>query len=155
MGLDLYLFSKKKDQSIEAAYYTGEELAYGRKTWSLYYFFKEDSEEVEDFVFKIPEYRWDHFIDVTRALWEMYGGLDHINYLLRWAYNNYEDSDDMTDEDLKNWRELSCLYDDWTDISPQLGEDWELHAVIRWYEADAEVKAAFARGEDVLMLASY
>lgn len=156
MGLDLCLNYRKKTQEILDCFdEDDQELAYGRKTWTIYYFLKEHSSTQGPFneVYKIEPEGWDAFVKTLKIAFDANGGLDHVESLLSKEDEHYDDEDDREYNEI--YEEIEDIVDDWSDISCQLGYVWELAALVRWYKADKKVHAAFERGDEVYMLASY
>ena len=154
MGLDLILYKHIKDnmtwEEEQAA-----ELAYGRKTWSIAEFFQRRCESLEgDWYYKVRETDWNEFIDSLDKLNKPEFRKSVEKYIKR--YENIDE--DELDEDL--WKEYDAI-EEWydgavdNDSGYTLGFDWELRAVLNWFDADAEVHKAFADGEDIRLIVSY
>ena len=152
MGLDLVLYKKNKpmvEMSIEEE--LDNELAYGRKTWVIADFFAQRCTALEgDYVYSVTEKDWDAFMKA----------LDKLNDTsFRLLVEVYVDShfrdfgvlDEIVGEKLEDW--LDKALDN--DGPYQLGLDWELAAVLRWFDADKEVRKAFRDGYKVELLVSY
>lgn len=152
MGLDLVLYKKTKpmvEMSIEEE--LDNELAYGRKTWVIADFFAQRCTALEgDYVYSVTEKDWNAFMEALvklydpsfRLLVEMYA--DN-------CFRGFEALNEIVGEKLEDW--LDKALDN--DGLYQLGLDWELAAVLRWFDADKEVRKAFRDGYKVELLVSY
>lgn len=143
MGLDLMMFRqsaynayKKTDDYKEL----NPEILYGRKTWSLYYFFKnrKDTVALEEEIYAIPRAAFEDFEKLMRP----YG--DFLHAIL------YTPEDDDLDVDL-----IDEIYDKVFDIPASLGEDWDVRAFARWYLALPDVYKIYDDGDALVMVASY
>ena len=159
MGLDLVLVKRLKNydrysMSIEEEF--DSELAYGRKTWAIADFFSKRCEAIEgDYLYKVKEEEWREFIDSLERLHdsdfrekvELF-----CSYGLDWELD--------TDNEKHYWHIYNEL-EDWldaalgNDVGYQLGLEWELAAVLRWFDADEEVKQAYKDGYEVELIVSY
>lgn len=143
MGLDLMMYSRAAydKYKVSDSYMDLEpELMYGRKTWSLYYFFKERATAVlEDEIFEIPRSAFEDFANALAP------DKDFIMSTL-----------DMDDEDIEdNYKVMEYVYDKFTDIGPQLGEDWDIRAFARWLAALPDIYKIYDEGGGIVMVASY
>ena len=154
MGLDLILYKHIKDnmtwEEEQAA-----ELAYGRKTWSIAEFFQRRCESLEgDWYYKVRETDWNEFVDSLGKLNE-----PEFRKRVEKCINRYEniDEDELDEEFWKEYDTIEEWYDGAVDNDSgyTLGFDWELRAVLNWFDADAEVHKAFADGEDIRLIVSY
>lgn len=159
MGLDLILVKRLKNQgnhgvSIEEEFES--ELAYGRKTWAIADFFRERCEAIAgDYYYKVREEEWDDFIDSLERLYdsdfrekvELF-----CSYDLDWELD--------TDKEKHYWYIYNEL-EGWldaalgNDVGYQLGLEWELSAVLRWFDADKDVHQAYRDGYEVELIVSY
>jgi len=153
MGLDLILYRKHKDlkdMSLEEE--LDSQLAYGRKTWAIANFFTRRCKMLEDdWLFEVTKADWDDFIEALSDLRDP-DFMKKISTFVKYR-------EDALDED-----EYNNLYDEleeWlnralgNDCGYQLGLDWELMAVINWFNADAEVQETFKEGIPVELIQSY
>ena len=152
MGLDLVLYKKAKpiaEMSIEEE--LDNELAYGRKTWVIADFFAQRCTVLEnDYVYSVTEKDWDAFMGALDKLNDSY--FRHVAEM--YIDNCFEDNEVLEDtvgEELEDWLDRAL------DNSGcyQLGFDWELAAVLRWFDANEEVRKAFKDGYRVELLLSY
>lgn len=149
MGLDLILYRKHKDlkdMSLEEE--LDSELAYGRKTWAIAGFFTRRCKMLEDdWLFEVTKADWDAFIKAIDKL-------NDPNFrekveLFVFLKDNSEHME--TYEELEEW--LDGALDN--DSVYQLGLEWELAALLRWFDADSEVQQAFKDGAPVELVQSY
>lgn len=152
MGLDLVLYKHTKDdmtwEEEQAA-----ELAYGRKTWSIADFFRRRCQALEGrWYYKVTKADWDEFIDSLGKLNDptfRYKVEDFIS-----KSDTIKEWDDVFDRlynELEEWYNEAVNNDD----GYQLGFDWELMAVLNWFDANEEVQQAFEDGEDIRLIVSY
>lgn len=158
MGLDLILYRKDKPLSqmtfeeLERA-----ELAYGRKTWAIADFFHNRCEAIDgDWEYKVIKQDWDEFIDSVSDLGnpEFRTKVDTlVDTLIDRDYFGEDESEEIQElhKELEDWLDGALGADGWY----QLGLAWELAAVCRWYEADAEVQKAFKEGKELILIKSY
>lgn len=158
MGLDLILYKRVKPrEEMSMDEKMANELAYGRKTWAIADFFTSRCEEVEpdnDYEFIVTKQDWDEFMDSVselndpafRKMVEQYIEFDDnadVYEVNDWAYLTYPKLEAWLDGALSN----SGFY--------QLGLDWELEAVLRWFDADPQVQEAFEFDIEVRLIQSY
>lgn len=163
MGLDLILYKKNKNQNIEDMSMEEEldsELAYGRKTWAIADFFRRRCNTIDRWEYVVTKKDWDAFIK----------NLDDLNNpSFRDKVDNYinaiHDYECNKLEMEKVEKIIMSSYDElehWLDTALEndngytLGLDWELHAVLEWFDADAEVQKVFQNDEEeVRLIVSY
>ena len=152
MGLDLALYKRNKsiaETSIEEE--LDSELAYGRKTWVIADFFAQRCTVLEnDYVYSVTEKDWNAFMEALGKLNDSY--FRHVAEM--YIDNCFEDNEvleDIVGKELEEWLDRAL------DNSGcyQLGFDWELAAVLHWFDADKEVRKAFKDGYRVELLLSY
>lgn len=156
MGLDLFLYKHTKDNmTLEEELDTG--LAYGRKTWSIAEFFRRRCKCLDwDWYYEVTKADWDEFIDSLEKLNEPEFRERVEKFINR--YENIETDEDKADEEF--WKEYNTI-EEWysgavnNDAGYTLGFDWELRAVLRWFDANEEVQQAFKDGVDVRLIVSY
>lgn len=152
MGLDLILYKYTKDNmALEEE--LDAELAYGRKTWSIADFFRERCKCLD----------WDWYYQVTKADWDEF--IDSLEKLNDPAFRQkvedfielYDTTEVWNDKLEKLYNELEEWYSGAVnnDTGYQLGFDWELRAVLDWFDANEEVQQAFKDGIDVRLIVSY
>ena len=156
MGLDLVLYTAFDAEGREEK----EELAYGRKTWAIADFlrFDEDAIEVDgDWLYKIPKTTWDRFVNAIAPYMENHYFRvmveDFYKYL--WKEEDKEEEWDPSKECVYSLIESALDNMFGYDCSYQLGPDWEMAAVIRWWEAREKVNKAYEDNETVWLIVSY
>lgn len=149
MGLDLILYRKNKklkDMSLEEE--LDSELAYGRKTWAIAGFFTRRCKMLrDDWLYEVTKSDWDAFIKAIDKL-------NDPNFrekveLFVFLKDNSEHME--TYEELEEWLDGALG----NDSVYQLGLEWELAALLRWFDADSEVQQAFKDGAPVELVQSY
>lgn len=158
MGLDLILYKRIKpieEMSMEEE--LNSELAYGRKTWAIANFFSRRCESIQDdYLFKVTKADWDEFMDSLHELNDP-DFREKVEDLIDYENSNdyydtpYNEEYEKAYEELENWLDRA-LGDD---SGYQLGLTWELAAVLRWFDADSEVREAFKNGDEVVLIQSY
>lgn len=152
MGLDLILYKYTKDNmALEEE--LDAELAYGRKTWSIADFFRKRCQCLDwDWYYKVTKADWDEFID----------SLEKLNDpAFRQKVEDFIELYDTTEVWNDKLEKLSNELEEWysgavnNDAGYQLGFDWELSAVLNWFDANEEVQQAFKDGIDVRLIVSY
>lgn len=151
MGLDLILY--KKTKSLDAMSMEEElesELAYGRKTWAIAHFFMcRCLSVVDDCKYIVTKQDWDEFIDSLERLNDKNFRKkieDYIEYGI--------DEEGVTEKEeleIEEWLDGALN----NDLPYTLGLDWELDAVLTWFDADSEVQKAFEENITVELIASY
>ena len=148
MGLDLEIYKAKKgtwsiidDKNNSYEWHIeglDHDICYGRKTWSIYNFFKLRGKPIEvdpcmNQVFTIDKDAVLDFIKIVKP---------HIENL-RKCIKEREIADQIEDPDYKlpRWvyRQEAKFFIDWEANSGngdtyQLGRDWEIYAIVRWYD---------------------
>lgn len=162
MGLDLILYKRTKPvmkMSLEEE--LDSELAYGRKTWAIADFFTSRCEAVypdSDFEFIVTKQDWNEFMDsLTKLNDSAFRGKVEKYISLSNDFNLGEVDNETYQHFLKDEEDLESWLDEAlnNDSSYQLGLDWELAAVLRWFDADPQVQEAFESGVEVRLIKSY
>lgn len=152
MGLDLVLYKKTKpiaEMSIEEEF--NNELAYGRKTWAIADFFAQRCTALEgDYIYNVLEEDWDAFMKALDMLNDI-GFRLIVEMYIDDCFNDNEILEDIVGKELEDWLDKALN----NDCYCQLGLDWELAAVLRWFDADESVRKAFEEGYAVELLKSY
>lgn len=152
MGLDLILYKHTKDDMVLEEELDAE-LAYGRKTWSIAEFFRRRCQALEgDWYYKVTKADWDEFISSLKKL------NDPVFRQKVEDFIELYDTTEIWNEKLdKLYNELEKWYDGAVDNDSgyTLGFDWELRAVLNWFDANEEVQQAFKDGVDVRLIVSY
>lgn len=159
MGLDLILYKYTKDdmtwEEEQAA-----ELAYGRKTWAIADFFRRRCNTVDRYEYLVTKKDWDAFIKNLERLND-FSFREKVNNYIDAANSYYYDEGDEDEaekiimssyNELEYWLDTALENDD----GYTLGLDWELHAVLEWFDADSEVQKVFNNdNEEVRLIVSY
>lgn len=152
MGLDLILYKHTKDDMTWEEEQIAE-LAYGRKTWSIAEFFRRRCQALEgDWYYEVTKADWDEFIDSLEKLNDPAFRQKVEDFI------ELYDTTEVWNEKLdKLYNELEKWYDGAVDNDSgyTLGFDWELRAVLNWFDANEEVQQAFKNGIDVRLIVSY
>lgn len=140
MGLDLMMFAKSAyDEYKKTEDYNDltPEVLYGRKTWSLYYFFRNrsDTKVLDEEIYEISREAFEAFEEKMRPYQE------ELEAIL---------VDDGYDPDV-----VEGIYDVISDMPASLGEDWDVRCFARWYEALPAIYQIYDSGDSVVMIASY
>lgn len=142
MGLDLTLYAvpaaddidvNKKDRWIE--------LAYGRKTWFIWSYFKKLDNTImirDDQVLTIPKEAWEDFIGVLDRNRERIS--DYITFKEKRSTSIIP----STKENVMKSQIKEALFQDWYENTfnaiPILGGEFDAYTMLRWLDADTEVR---------------
>ena len=161
MGLDLMMYNKREYTKYND-FNKITELAYGRKTWAIEYYFASRSYPIiqKEYVFDVPEKAWDEFYTtaINLGFKKFKIWVDVISEYERIG-EHMDDEDDYQLEEIymkaytKAEEYLSYLFG--SAANYQLGMVWEAIAVIKWVEAYPKVKETYERGDGVIMIASF
>lgn len=144
MGLDLVLYREKQYQQNEQTHsWSTGELAYGRKTWSLVYAFKQlTGVEDKDDEMIVPFEALQEFVSTYQPIfkqWEDWiASYTHLDYVL---YYQDEGSIELNEQEQRSlesaYLTLETLLEQGLAFidSAQLGLAWELRAWVQWIEA--------------------
>ena len=164
MGLDLSLYRAAKGADIEVDWGTMKELSYGRKTWTIYYKFKElgaqPLEQDDDSVLVVTPLIYERFIN---SILETMSELNltpkklkkALKVIQRWNLSDTEEEFEDNNRVVKSAFHVTNFLSTWSDVSTQLGTEWEVAAILRWLEDKDKVRAAFEEGFDVILVAYY
>lgn len=145
MGLDLVLYTAKKMYDYDNEH----ELAYGRKTWAIAEFFMNRCpRQADQFVFDVPEYVWDDFMD---AITPYLSNKDFYNLIENYSpYNEGEYNEQIE-------KVIECFLNEALENNEPytLGIPWEAKAVLRWYDADKEIRELYEAGKPVFLCVSF
>lgn len=143
MGLDLYLYTAKKIDDYDSE----KELAYGRKTWGIASFFMNRCNGHNKCLYEVPEEIWDEFMEKITP------------YFCNKDFRNLIDNYSPYTTEAVNWQLedlIEYFLDQVLDDGPYtLGAPWEAKALLRWYEADEEVRKIYKEDKPVFLCASY
>lgn len=152
MGLDLSLYAvsaandiniNKSDDWIE--------LAYGRKTWFIWHYFKDLKSTVvtkDDQILVVSKEAWKSFIEVLNQNRERIS--DYV------AFKEKEEDEEVTfteariqDIAFQEW------YNETFNDTPYLGYDWDARAMLRWLDADSKVSKYLDDPSYILLLGAW
>lgn len=152
MGLDLSLYAvsaandiniNKSDDWIE--------LAYGRKTWFIWHYFKDLKSTVvtkDDQILVVSKEAWKSFIEVLNQNRERIS--DYV------AFKEKEEDEEVTfteariqDIAFQEW------YNETFNDTPYLGYDWDARAMLQWLDADSEVSKYLDDPSYILLLGAW
>lgn len=142
MGLDLILEKADRTQvnKMDADWH---ELAYGRKTWGIANYLAFRCQAIErDWLYKVTPEAWDAF----------------MAYFEDWDIPRIKEILDEMDSDPSTFDPDNFLYlEEFVDGMGRghLGVEWDANVMIRWYEADPEVRKAFENDDYVRLMLSY
>lgn len=152
MGLDLSLYAVPAANDIninESDDWT--ELAYGRKTWFIWNYFKNLKSTVvtkDDQILVVPKEAWKSFIEVLNQNRERIS--DYV------AFKEKEEEEEVT---FTEARIQDIAFQEWysetfNDI-PYLGYEWDARAMLRWLDADSEVSKYLDDPSYILLLGAW
>ena len=158
MGLDLTLYAVPAADDIDINKIDDwVELAYGRKTWFIWDYFKNlDSTTVirDNQILTVPKETWKSFIEILDRNRERIS--DYV------SIKEEEEADyiSLTKEFLIKAQIKETLFQQWYEdtfnTTPTLGYEWDARAMLRWLEADSEVRKYLNDPSYILLLeASY
>ena len=152
MGLDLSLYAVPASNDINAVESDNwVELAYGRKTWFIWYYFKNLKSTVvtkDDQILIVPKEAWKSFIEILNQNRERIS--DYV------AFKEKEEEKEVSfaeaqiqDMAFQEW------YSETFDDIPTLGYDWDARAMLRWLDADSEVSKYLDDPSYILLLGAW
>lgn len=152
MGLDLSLYAVPAANDINAVESDNwVELAYGRKTWFIWYYFKNLKSTVvtkDDQILIVPKEAWKSFIEILNQNRERIS--DYV------AFKEKEEEKEVSfaeaqiqDMAFQEW------YSETFDDIPTLGYDWDARAMLRWLDADSEVSKYLDDPSYILLLGAW
>ena len=157
MGLDLMMYNKREYTKYND-FNKITELAYGRKTWAIEFYFASRSYPItqKEYVFDVPEAAWDEFYATAINL-----GFEKFKIWVDVVseYENIadEENDQLEEIYMKAYTKaeeyMSHLFDG--EANYQLGMAWGAKAVVNWVESYPKVKETYERGDGVIMVASF
>lgn len=156
MGLDLTLYAAPAADDIDVNK-TDKlvELAYGRKTWFIWDYFKnlDNTIMVEDNqVLVIPKEAWESFIGILERNQQRI--FDYLDFKANMEYAAPTE-ESLLQEQIKESL-FQQWYDDTFDTTPTLGYEWDARAMLQWLKANFEVQKYLNDPSYILLLeASY
>lgn len=158
MGLDLTLYAVPAADDIDVNKSDNWiELAYGRKTWFIWDYFKYLDSTVmirDDQILTIPKEAWKNFVETLDQNLGRISDYISIKEEEKTGYIN------LTKEFLIKAQIKETLFEQWYNdtfnTTPTLGYEWDARAMLQWLEADSEVRKYLNDPSYILLLeASY
>lgn len=152
MGLDLSLYAVPAANDINAVESDNwVELAYGRKTWFIWDYFKNLKSTVvtkDDQILIVSKEAWKSFIEILNQNRERIS--DYV------AFKEKEEEEELSfaeaqiqDMVFQEW------YNETFDSTPTLGYDWDARAMLRWLDADSKVSKYLDDPSYILLLGAW
>lgn len=150
MGLDLSLYAAPAANDINAIESDNwVELAYGRKTWFIWYYFKKLKSTVatkDDQILIVTKEAWKSFIEILNQNRERIS--DYVVFKEEEEKVPFAEAQ-IQDMVFQEW------YDETFDSTPTLGYDWDARAMLRWLDADSKVSRYLDDPSYILLLGAW
>lgn len=150
MGLDLSLYAAPAANDINAIESDNwVELAYGRKTWFIWYYFKKLKSTVatkDDQILIVTKEAWKSFIEILNQNRERIS--DYVVFKEEEEKVPFAEAQ-IQDMVFQEW------YDETFDSTPTLGYDWDARAMLRWLDADSNVSKYLDDPSYILLLGAW
>lgn len=150
MGLDLSLYAVPAANDINAIELDNwVELAYGRKTWFIWYYFKNLKSTVvtkDDQILIVSKEAWKSFIEILNQNRERIS--DYVTFKEEEEKIAFAEPQ-IQDMVFQEW------YNETFDDTPTLGYDWDARAMLRWLDADSEVSKYLDDPSYILLLGAW
>lgn len=150
MGLDLSLYAVPAANDINAIESDNwVELAYGRKTWFIWYYFKNLKSTVvtkDDQILIVSKEAWKSFIEILNQNRERIS--DYVTFKEEEEKVAFAEAQ-IQDMVFQEW------YNETFDDTPTLGYDWDARAMLRWLDADSEVSKYLDDPSYILLLGAW
>lgn len=150
MGLDLSLYAAPAANDINAIESDNwVELAYGRKTWFIWDYFKNLKNTVvtkDDQILVVPKEAWKSFIEILNQNRERIS--DYVVFKEEEEKVPFAEAQ-IQDMVFQEW------YDETFDSTPTLGYDWDARAMLRWLDADSKVSRYLDDPSYILILGAW
>ena len=150
MGLDLSLYAVPAANDINAIESDNwVELAYGRKTWFIWYYFKNLKSTIvtkDDQILIVSKEAWKSFIEILNQNRERIS--DYVTFKEEEEKVSFSEAR-IQDMAFQEW------YDETFDDIPTLGYDWDARAMLRWLDADSEVSKYLDDPSYILLLGAW
>lgn len=150
MGLDLSLYAAPAANDINAIESDNwVELAYGRKTWFIWYYFKSLKSTVvtkDDQILIVSKEAWKSFIEILNQNRERIS--DYV------AFKEKEEKVPFAEAQIQDMV-FQEWYDETFDSTPTLGYDWDARAMLRWLDADSKVSKYLDDPSYILLLGAW
>lgn len=152
MGLDLSLYAVPAANDINVNESDNWiELAYGRKTWFIWDYFKNLKSTVvtkDDQILVVPKEAWKSFIEVLNQ------NRERISDYVVFKEEEEEEEVTFTESQIQDMA-FQEWYDNTFDVTPTLGYDWDARAMLRWLDADSNVSKYLDDPSYVLLLGAW
>ena len=151
MGLDLTLYAvpAANDINPDDAADKWIELAYGRKTWFIWDYFKNLKSTIatkDDQILIIPKEAWKSFIEILNQNRERIS--DYVTFKEEEKKVSFAEAQ-IQDMVFQEW------YNETFDDIPTLGYDWDARAMLRWLDVDSEVSKYLDDPSYILILGAW
>lgn len=150
MGLDLSLYAVPAANDINAIESDNwVELAYGRKTWFIWDYFKNLKSTIvtkDDQILIVSKEAWKSFIEILNQNRERIS--DYVVFKEEEEKVPFAEAQ-IQDMVFQEW------YDETFDSTPTLGYDWDARAMLRWLDADSEVSKYLDDPSYILLLGAW
>ena len=151
MGLDLTLYAvpAANDINPDDAVDKWIELAYGRKTWFIWDYFKNLKSTIvtkDDQILIIPKEAWKSFIEILNQNRERIS--DYVTFKEEEKKVSFAEAQ-IQDMVFQEW------YNETFDDIPTLGYDWDARAMLRWLDVDSEVSKYLDDPSYILILGAW
>ena len=151
MGLDLTLYAVPAVNDINPDDVVDKwiELAYGRKTWFIWDYFKNLKSTVatkDDQILIIPKEAWKSFIEILNQNRERIS--DYVTFKEEEKKVSFAEAQ-IQDMVFQEW------YNETFDDIPTLGYDWDARAMLRWLDVDSEVSKYLDDPSYILILGAW
>lgn len=150
MGLDLSLYAVPAANDINAIESDNwVELAYGRKTWFIWDYFKNLKNTVvtkDDQILIVSKEAWKSFIEILNQNRERIS--DYVTFKEEEEKVAFAEAQ-IQDMVFQEW------YSETFDGTPTLGYDWDARAMLRWLDADSEVSKYLDDPSYILLLGAW
>lgn len=150
MGLDLSLYAAPAANDINAIESDNwVELAYGRKTWFIWDYFKNLKNTVvtkDDQILIVSKEAWKSFIEILNQNRERIS--DYIVFKEEEEKVTFAEAQ-IQDMVFQEW------YNETFDGTPTLGYDWDARAMLQWLDADSEVSKYLDDPSYILLLGAW
>lgn len=150
MGLDLSLYAAPAANDINAIESDNWiELAYGRKTWFIWDYFKNLKSTVvtkDDQILIVSKEAWKSFIEILNQNRERIS--DYV------AFKEEEEKVPFAEAQIQDMV-FQEWYNETFDSTPTLGYDWDARAMLRWLDADSKVSKYLDDPSYILLLGAW
>ena len=150
MGLDLSLYAVPATNDIDATESDNWiELAYGRKTWFIWDYFKNLKGTVatkDDQILIVSKEAWKSFIEILDQNRERIS--DYVTFKEEEKKVSFAEAQ-IQDMVFQEW------YNETFDDTPTLGYDWDARAMLRWLDADFKVSKYLDDPSYILVLGAW